>query len=289
MQFKKLFVVVSLFLKHLTETIFTTMLIIITSKKTNTIPSTTNKKCVILGNGPSLRECYDNWGDLLDAKDIYVTNDFSRTELFTIVKPACYIIADPAFFTQHNPSEVQARVDEVWLEINKATWRMIVFVPVKYNRKAKIYLTNDILEIIPYNSTRIEGFRAFRYIAYNAQLGMPRVQNVLIAALMLSMARNYSNINLWGVDHNWMHHMVLDENNILCLSNHHFFNKSKRITPWHRHTGGVFKVHEALYALYLMFRSYSEIAHYAETKNIFIENNSEKSMIDAFPKKPMSK
>ena len=51
---------------------------------------------------------------------------------------------------------------------------------------------------------------------------MPFSQNVLVAAIYISLNLGYKNIYLLGADHSWAHDVSVNDDNQLCLNDRHF-------------------------------------------------------------------
>jgi hypothetical protein len=270
-------------LKKLTETITSIIAVLIFSKKFNVrIPKKNSNELVVLGNGPSINELYKNNKNFLISKDTIATNDFARSDLFKIIKPNFYTIADPLIFNDKVADEIKKRSVAIFQNINEADWTISLYVPFKYKKYIEQKINNKNVTIFYFNHTPCSGFEIVVNYLFDKKLGMPYLKNILIAALILGIYLRYKNIYLWGVDHDWMKYMVLNKDNILCLNSHHFYDEDKQ-EVWYKEDSIPWNVSEALSSMAKMFNSYEVVNAYAKKKEISILNQTQNSMIDAFP------
>jgi len=235
-----------------------------------------NTKIRILGNGNSLKQ-----GGFIDrAYDYMVLNDYFLSESYYEVKPLYYLVADPYYFYTE---EGINKIKDITLITN---WEMYLFVPyIKGENSFFKKMETDYVKICLYNSSPFESFISIKHLFFDKMLAMPRVQNVLVAGIMMSIWLGYKTIELYGVEHSWLGLLSVDKDNNVLIQDKHFYDKeevSKTIfkgydnIPW--------KLHEVLYAYGRIFESYWEINDYIKGKNINIINKSPNSFIDAFKK-----
>ena len=145
------------------------------------------------------------------------------------------------------------------------------------------------IHVVFYNSNTVDKSSYFSSFAYKHQLGMPKMQNVMVASIMLGLLMKYSVIELYGVEHNWLPNLYVGEDNLVYLKNEHFYDKDN-VKP--KPQKDIQHLDE--YPLYLniqhyarMFQSYWEIKKYVESNNIKTEiiNMTKGSFIDAFKRK----
>lgn len=271
------------FINLLLKTILSVVYVMLFSRFKPLLPKMVRKECVFIGNGPSVNELLYKRKDFLKDCDIVVSNDFARSELFNQIKPGNYYLVDTAYFRPNNPKQIEERVVAVFDSINSVEWKLNLLVPFKFYHNAKKLISSNMVNIIPFNHTPAEGFKFFLFFLYENRLAMPKVQNVLIAALINSINAGYKSIYLWGVEHNWMRYMALNEKGELCLEDHHFYSKeSKSLKVWYKNENDALKVHEALIALSIMFRGYFIVKEYSDYKTAKIINQTPNSLIDAF-------
>ena len=277
-------------------------------------------ECVILGNGPSLKDSFDEDISFIKNKKKVCVNSFAESKYYAELKPEFYILADPLFWDkdyksifdsiskidslgENSSSETLGNInaykklklvkDNLFKSlVEKTKWRLNLFVPL-HSKPSKVFedlaTRNNNINVIYYSAIPINfKLSFFRHISYTLNIGMPTPQNVLIAAIFLALKINFKKIYLIGADHSWHEDLVLDENNILCLKDKHFYNQNEiKLTPLvgDIKNGTITKMHEQYYALYLTFRSHMFCESYSKKLNSLIANYSKKTYIDAYERK----
>ena len=247
-----------------------------------------NKKynrCLIMGNGPSLTDSLEKNKDHLSEIDLIAVNLMASTPEYEKYRPKSYVVCDPLFWIDDLPESFRERIELFYTNIvQKTKWDIQLYIPffARKNKKIKSILSqNHHIKICYYNKTKIEGHKWLCYAAYNNQWGMPRAQNIIVAALMLAIHSKYKEIFLAGVDSNFIHNIWVDEKNNLRFDDYHYYGDSKerveRILPE--------KIHEECIFNYYMFKGYIDIEQYSVYRKIKIYNTGLHSFIDAFEKK----
>lgn len=263
-------------LENVSKSLASLLKIAILSKATGKYDiSPKQSELVILGNGPSLRDLLDNHRDFLSDKDLLVVNFSSTSADYTSLKPAYYLLMDPAFFNDRKTTE------KVFTPmVNDTTWPMILFAPStarKFSLWQEMVAKNSNITVKYFNSTPVEGFTSFCHCCYNRRWGMPRPRNVLVACCMVALQLPYRNIYLAGADHSWMKEIWVDDNNVVQEDRAHFYDKkgTTRVTS-------PYKLYMLVESMAIAFRSYLYVEEYSKTINKKIYNISEGSYIDAF-------
>ena len=101
------------------------------------------------------------------------------------------------------------------------------FEASKINSISAILEKNKNIKLQFFNKTKVNGCLHFSHFFYNRQLGMPRPQNILVAALMLAIYSDYKEIYLAGADNDWIRNLWVDKNNNVRLDDFHFYDKDK--------------------------------------------------------------
>lgn len=233
----------------------------------------------ILGNGQSLNSVYLNCEDEIDYM---VVNRHVLVDNYIILKPKYYVLADPFFFSHEKGLDILRQLDA------KTTWDMTLFIP--YGRKSvkrwKTFFHNNKIEVKTYNSLIFRGYKSISYYLYKQQVSMPRVQNVLVASIMLGLQMEYNKIELYGVEHSWTKYLTVGDDNLVYLENPHIYDKGK-VPPkpikeiQHEEE---FPMWFALECYMYMFKSYSIIEDYVKSAGLKtkIINKTSGSFIDAF-------
>ncbi len=256
-----------------------------------------DKPCVLLGNGPSLKDFLHKHLSFLENKELMCVNLFVRTEEFTALKPRFYILIAPDFWTkEEKPGWREERYKLFDALVEKTQWDLYLFVPA-IARKSKdwkaIISQNKYIKVFYVNNTPVEGFTAVNHFFFKRWWGMPRPHNVLVAGLFIALNLKFSDIYMAGADHSWIKELVVSNDNRVFLSQKHFYDHqlsqsdNKAYTPEAKPmyvgtTSRERKLHEILHKFYYSFRSYWELKEYANALNIRVYNMTEGSYIDAF-------
>ncbi len=245
---------------------------------------TTERRLIILGNGPSLRQTMADYGDRLPGCTLMAVNFAANTEEFLKLRPRYYVLADPHFMSATSEVNVSKLIDN----INRTDWPMTVFVDRRFIKTARnVFRQSETLRIEGFNAVGAEGFGAFERFVYGRSIAMPRPRNVLIAAIMIGISLGFKEIFLTGADHSWMRTItVTDENNVISALDHYYKdNEKERIRTETAYRS--IPLHDIVFSLYTAFRSYHRIEAFARCRGIDIYNSTPGSYIDAFRRKPL--
>ncbi len=251
----------------------------------------TNSICYILGNGPSLKENLLNDSTFLQSQELFAVNDFAKSKYYEILKPKYYVFADPAYW---NPNVYKDIYDEGVLVLNeihdKTDWQMFLIVPAEAFHIFKRFFNRRLnIKILPYNPTMISGFQKINFFFYECYLGMVSLQNVLIACITIAVNMGFGEINLLGADHSWIQDLIVNNDNVVCAKDSHFYSKGQvEYLPYRNSNanGDCYKMHELLSTLVKTFQAYHVLREYADSRNVKIFNRTPNSFIDAFERKP---
>lgn len=238
--------------------------------------------CLIMGNGPSLLDTLKEYQDKLDSYDLLAVNFMALTPQYLQYMPRIYVICDPAFWYKAGDEDCQNRVRAMYrIMVEKTDWPLQLYVPYQGKQIGMQLAGNFNIHVHFYNKTKFEGWEWLEYKIYNKQWGMVRAQNVLNAALMLSVYSEYKIITLMGADNNWLSQVWIDEENNVRSSDTHFYPEGHK-KDVRNHS---MKLHQFLLSQYFCFKSYADISQYASGRNVKIFNANPHSFIDAFEKK----
>ena len=243
--------------------------------------STTHKggRIIVMGNGPSLNDTIAAHLDTLKKTPTMAVNFAALAPVFFDIKPAYYVMADPHFF---KAGDNGGNLDKLRAELSRVDWPMELFVPVRYRKDAEACYPG--LKLRPFNGIGLEGYDALTHPAYRLGLGMPRPRNVLIPAIMLAIGEGFDEIIVTGADHSWMQTLsVTDENEVVSVQPH-FYADSDKEEARIRHEYRGYRLHQIVESFAVAFRSYHDIARYADSRGIRVLNATPGSFIDAFPR-----
>lgn len=276
------------------------------------IKGDSNDVCLVLGNGPSLKDSFEKHMNFFEDKKKICVNEFNKSEYYERIKPDFYVLADPMYWNrsfQKIRADLNAnRLDHYTLEaleyyqslrdivegtINnierKTQWPMTLFLPLQ-SKLLKLFADlpskNPYVSICYYNTTPINrGFKALRYLMYRHNLAMPTPQTVLNSAIFLALNMGFKKIFLLGADHSFHENLKVDDKNMVYSKDLHFYDTEKvKILPQFKeqNTGTTFTMHEWWMFLYKMFSSHFYLEAYSRSLNSKIYNASERTFLDAY-------
>lgn len=238
-----------------------------------------DRRLIILGNGPSLRQTLEEDRPALRDSDLMAVNFAANAPVFAEIKPKYYILADPFFFSDAGTDNLR-KLNE---SLGAVDWPMTLLVPRKMAAKARgRFGGNKYINIETFNAVGVEGFGWFRNAVYGSRLAMPRPRNVLIPAIMCGIWLGYDDIAIVGADHSWMQTIHVDDNNHVVSVQPHFYkdSESERARVYAEYEG--YRLHDIVLSFYVAFRAYHLIAGYARSRGVSITNATPGSYIDAF-------
>jgi hypothetical protein len=252
------------------------------------------RPCLVIGNGPSLLNDINEIFKKRDNWDIMCVNDFVLSEHYETIKPEYYILFDPFYWIELNVME-EKREQILNDLINKTDWKLELYIPFEAKKNKRYFGEHGIfkgtnISLRFFNRTYVDGARKFKYLLFDKNLGIPWSQNVLVAALYLSIFLNYKKVFVVGADHSWHEDLIFRSDNSVTVYQKHFYDIDKsdservEIHKISKNLESDYKIHELFFAWAKMFEGYWEIRKYAEHKNCQIINLSSKSYIDAFPR-----
>ena len=162
---------------------------------------------------------------------------------------------------------------------------MKLFVPYYAWKQQKLFSVelNPHVEIIPFHTVEYNGLNCFRHFFYKKGLSMPKAQNVLVPSIFNAINMGYKEICLYGVDHSWTRTLCVNNQNLVCAIDSHFYDTTeKKMEPYLKRPGESFMLHELLRAFANMFESYQILRNYADYMGCRIINYTKDSFIDAF-------
>lgn len=250
---------------------------------------TSNKSCLILGNGPSLPKSIEKYKSKALNFDLFCVNNFAYTFQFEELKPKYYVLQAPQYFNE-NSELSKFYIDQrnmLFEAIEKKTnWKIYFIVPIRAKKSSsfqKLISNNKNLTPLYFNEVAIEGFSFFKTFFFSKKLGLPRPHNVLIPTIMNAINIGFKNVYIVGADHSWLGEISVNENNEALVHQKHFYDEqSSKPEKMQDYIHRPRKLHEILNKFYLTFSGYWEIKSYSEKKGVKIFNASETSMIDAF-------
>jgi hypothetical protein len=274
----------SSFLSQCSNTFISLLKIFVRSKPGLKLPQTDQKTCIILGNGPSLNDSLKKHPDFLNKHSLICVNAFSLSDEFVKLQPEYYVILDPSFWVGTNDffSGVMNGIAK------KTTWKLHLLIP--YSARSSRFLSvieeNKNIQIHYFNYTVFKGFTSVANWFYKKNLAMPQSQNVLVASIFLSVNIGFKEIYILGADHTWHESLHVNDDNILCIKDVHFYENGTEIRykPFFSSVekNKTHRVDEIFAIWAKTFYGYIAVNNYASHRKAVIYNASEVSFIDAF-------
>lgn len=244
----------------------------------------------LLANGPSLNVIIPQLN--IDKEfcnvDFIVVNYFAFEDIFFVIKPKHYCLADPMFFGD------SFRKDDVeklfYILQNKVDWVLNLYIPkTQYGKFIEFSkIENKHIIIHPLNLIEYNGFESLRFFFYKKGLAMPRVQTVANMAIFVGINSGYSMINLYGVEHSFLDSLCVNERNQLCNRDKHFYDNGEAPLKPIYYTGSetyIWKIGDYLAAISQMFKSHDILSEYAKYVGAEIVNCTKGSMIDSYERR----
>lgn len=245
-------------------------------------------ECVILGNGPSLKESLAEHPDFLSGKKSLCTNDFADSEYFGSIKPSYYIFTDPTYWSRLASDRFQKVFAEYGRKLEKVDWPLVIFMPVAakaWNYFQDLPKRNPQIRLVYFNSAEVNCFKTMRFWLYRHNLAVPPLQNVMAAGIFLSLNMGFEKTYVLGGDHSWHESLSVDEENRLMITNTRFQDKAESSkSPFYEDPGesNPYNMHRLFHAFSRMHLGYMELESYATSIGARIYNASKKSYIDSF-------
>lgn len=238
---------------------------------------------VVLGNGPSLNESFNDADtyEFIKSKNIMVVNFFTEHPAFFDLKPSYICYMDPLFWEPNIAIESKRnRMLAIKQVLTKVDWDITVFMPLyakQWNWVIDIPDINPHVKLIYVNTFCNYKNKKNLFKAYRENICMPEVQNVLIGALYIALQLKYKKIYLFGAENSWhLDMMVDDDNKVVFVNDPHCYDKGndRQVSP---HTI------RALFEIFaLVHKQYEILESYSKFLNAKIYNMSLRSYIDAF-------
>ena len=239
----------------------------------------------ILGTGPSMK---DSIPYLMMHKESHIMalNDFAYSDFYAQITPRYYMLIDPVYWLKEVHEEGVKERDRLFDCLNtKTKWRIDLFIPstgYKIGLVQNKLRMNKNISVRPINVTQATPrYSKFYFYLLDHNLTIP-TQNVLATALVVAILLGYKKIGLHGAEHSWTENMRVNEDNILCTVNRHFYDEPEILRPWVGTNGKPMEISTLLFYLSNTFKSYKVIDRYAKQKRVRIINYTPKSYIDAF-------
>jgi hypothetical protein len=250
-----------------------------------------NDECVILGNGPSLKNSLKETSlNFIKARKKFCVNDAVISDEFNALKPEYVVFMDQAYISPKTAEPNLSRYKKEEQILSKADWEIKIFMPIGaklWNHFIEVPLKNKNVKIIYINSNMSQfEDEQDKFIEYKQNISMPRITNVLISSLYIAINAGYKKIYLYGADHSWHESINIRADNVVCYKDRHFYDKKEvtTCTPVYKNPecNITFTMAELFTMFGYNFASYMELERYSIYMGAKIYNASNISFIDAF-------
>lgn len=251
----------------------------------NHIDKTNKEKGIdVIVNGPSFTDQINSIKN--NGRDKCMVNFAANTPVFWELKPSHYCVFDPEFFRNYTLEKEVSLFKE---NIKKVNWNLTFYVTY-YDYKHHVKNTEldrlEYVSFVPFHGTPLSFSFKFKKLAYwlfSSGQAMPNAPSVSVPAIMNAINAGYTSINLYGYDQDWIHNVVVDDSNRVCLYDTHYYNEKGEYRPWWKNDKETFTMYEILHSQAELFETYFFIRQYIDyLGNVRIINHSPKSLIDAF-------
>ena len=285
---KKYYAIICLFESMLNILIVFILNIVYIFRKTS-LPPKKYEKIQILGNGPSLNKDITQIVEKRKNTSLMAVNGFASTNLFVKLKPDYYTIVDSVVFIPPKDERIKKfQESTIKAIIDKTKWEMIFLVPFTAKKSYfinKLEFMNPFIKIVYLkNIPFIGGSKRINSFLFTNNMANPAFQNVLIAAISISLKMHFKKIIIWGADHSWHENLKLTKDNYIHRSDKHFFDKddSGNLIILRKSNGSPVKVHEEFFNICNVLKVYHSLESFSKKLNCKIINLSSKTWIDAF-------
>ncbi|MDP2240448.1 MAG: hypothetical protein Q8K18_09860 [Burkholderiales bacterium] len=251
-----------------------------------------NVPCVVFGNGPSLDGDIRDKLDVIQKLDTFCVGRFPESDLYRIVRPKYYVIADPMWWSSAAPDKtilIRKRLFDRM--ISDTSWPLLVCVPFEAKEFLnEIFSNSQNISLLFYNNVPLWGRESVLNMLFDRNLGMPPAHTVLVTALFLALRIGYKKIFLLGADHSWHETLALDDENRVCIKDVHFYDKNVGLQPFSMDGSDerIFTMDTLFQVLGKMFEGHRRVADYAKNLKVEIINASSVTYIDAYRRKNIS-
>ena len=244
-------------------------------------------KCVIMGNGPSLKKDLPMIVKDRESADFFCVNAFPLAEQFFEIKPEFIVLTDTAWWREDPSPENESKRKEVYNILNKVDWKLQCITThnsdYSFMRRS---IGNKNIEITKLNTVsilRLLDEHAFKY--YDTGYFAPPFDNVLLIAVYTAIKAGYSEIEIYGADLSYMFLIDVDQDtNMVFIKEEHFHENGEREVL--KMDAGINSepatMHDFLKLQATILKGHELLNEYAKSKGVKIKNKSSYSIIDAY-------
>ena len=236
------------------------------------LQSDNHRKLSIIFNGPSLSETVHNLKR--DETDVMMVNYAVETELYDKLQPEFICLADPVFF------RYTERNYKIAKKIEKREKKVTLIVP-NYGSYGVFYGKRILLKKV-FTSPKLLKVDMYIPKLLKMNLMSPYLINVGILCIYAAIQMGYKNIDIYGLDQNYIKYFSVDEKNNVFCEECRFYGVEK-VNQSQLYGSGYNMTYE-LQTCYETFAGFQMLARYADEQGVNITNKSVASLLDCYKK-----
>ncbi|CAH1585095.1 conserved hypothetical protein [Vibrio owensii] len=252
--------------------------------------SNKSKKCIVLGNGPSIKNDIEVIKRQIGNSDYLAVNHFCESSDFEILKPNKYVLLDEYFWHPDASLDLIEKRDKMFSALNKASWEIELFLPYYSDKsfiKNKIdnnFITINFYKVVPVQGVPINDDKIISL--FDSGTYGPAACNVLIYGVYVAIMSGYKDIEIFGADFSFHNDVFVDQkDNSLKIKYKHFYGESEYVPFMKNPTKKeAFRMSEFMHITYETCLAHDRLSKLAEKRGIKIRNRSTYSMIDSYPR-----
>jgi hypothetical protein len=245
-----------------------------------------NKKCFILGNGPSLKNDLLLFADEFHNGVIFCVNSFPLTPEFEEFKPQYLIFADPDYSKNFIATKPERSLLVKRL-ISVVNWDLNIIMPDYFEKdnwflevaQANKFISLNYINTSPSNEPE-------RFEQYKRGIRCPHFQTVLVKAIFNALNMGFKELFLFGVEISMHKDMWVSKHGVVNIPENHFYEEHihREARPFWKDSSQseTFTMSEALSAFSKMHSNFEEMESYSNYIGAKIYNCSSTTYVDAF-------
>ena len=235
-----------------------------------------NKGCLILGNGPSLKESIKNIDQSMDSLDVFVVNAFNKSNDFKTIKPNNYCILDSGYLNLSlTRVDLNNNILQTINDLNNIDWNMKLYLPLSHTGSYfEKNINSSFIQIIHFSNYPFKSLLRFYFV--KSGLGIIGGKNVINACLSIAITKKYKDIYLAGIDHSWLDEVLVDEIGTHKIERHSYDDETKKV--YHKKI----ELGLGLISLGKLLIDYHDIKKYSVFMKTNIFHLDKKSYVNAF-------
>ena len=248
-----------------------------------------NSKLLVFGNGPSLAQQLREHTSYFQKYDAICLNKFALSEYFQVIRPRYYLFVDPVWFepedeldkfTQREMNETLHRLE------NDVTWDMDLILAareIKNKNLMRVIQSNKKIKVRTLCTLEFHGFHWLGLYLRKKGLNAFPPHTSPVASLYAGFLMGYREIQIFGIDSNWVKDLVVTEQNHVAVKKYdHFYGGKPMVLESPDGAGSDKHMADVMKENFIIFQVYMDIAEYAREIGVKIINMTPGSFVDAF-------